>query len=291
MGARPHPPRDLYRSYLAQSHIFIGIYWERYGWVAPEESISGLEDEYVLSGEMPKLIYVKKSSEREPRLAELLERITSDDKVSYKHFSDADELRGLIENDLALMLTERFEMGRSKPETDTSTRPQGAAGDPDPTDTVRRPRARGRGGRPVAGPPRGPDGHADRARRDREVAPRLRGRVRLSWMFGDGIAFVSLSSLTENDDVPSAIAEALGVFESAERSVMGNLQEFLRTKELLLLLDNFEHVVGAGPVLSDLLSACHGLKMIVTSRAASAPAERVRVRGAAAVHPAVPVVR
>lgn len=59
LGARPHAPRNLYREYLAQSQIFIGIYWDRYGWVAPEESISGLEDEYHLSGDMPKLIYIK----------------------------------------------------------------------------------------------------------------------------------------------------------------------------------------------------------------------------------------
>ena len=35
LGARPHPPRNLYRAYLEQSHIFVGIYWQRYGWVAP----------------------------------------------------------------------------------------------------------------------------------------------------------------------------------------------------------------------------------------------------------------
>jgi len=46
LGARPHPPRDLYRSYLAQSDIFVGVYGERYGWVAPGETVSGLEDEY-----------------------------------------------------------------------------------------------------------------------------------------------------------------------------------------------------------------------------------------------------
>ena len=50
LGARPHPPRELYRAYLAQSDVFVGIYWQRYGWVAPEESVSGLEDEYLLSG-------------------------------------------------------------------------------------------------------------------------------------------------------------------------------------------------------------------------------------------------
>lgn len=40
LGARPHRPEDLYRAYLEQSHIFVGIYWERYGWVAPNMEIS-----------------------------------------------------------------------------------------------------------------------------------------------------------------------------------------------------------------------------------------------------------
>src|SRR5512147_1993388 len=85
LGARPHPPRDLYRAYLDQSHIFIGIYWQKYGWVAPGETISGLEDEYRLSGDKPKLIYIKTPApEREPRLNELLDRIRSDDAISYK---------------------------------------------------------------------------------------------------------------------------------------------------------------------------------------------------------------
>jgi len=45
LGARAHPPRQLYRSYLAQSDVFIGIYGEKYGWIAPDSEISGLEDE------------------------------------------------------------------------------------------------------------------------------------------------------------------------------------------------------------------------------------------------------
>src|SRR5512134_3975736 len=61
MGARPHPPRDLYRAYLEQSHIFVGIYWQRYGWIAPGMEISGLEDEYLLSHNKPRLIYVKQT--------------------------------------------------------------------------------------------------------------------------------------------------------------------------------------------------------------------------------------
>src|SRR5689334_4280253 len=59
LGARPHAPRALYRAYLEQSDVFIGIYWQRYGWVAPGEDVSGLEDEYRLATRKPKLIYVK----------------------------------------------------------------------------------------------------------------------------------------------------------------------------------------------------------------------------------------
>ena len=109
LGARPHPPRDLYQAYLAQSDIFLGIYWQRYGWVAPGMEISGLEDEYVLSAGKPKLIYVKAPApEREPGLRALLGRIQADNDVSYKPFATPDELGELIENDLALLLTERF---------------------------------------------------------------------------------------------------------------------------------------------------------------------------------------
>src|SRR3954453_23548065 len=59
LGARPHPARALYRAYLDQSHVFLGMYWQSYGWVAPDEEISGLEDEYRLSGSRPRLVYIK----------------------------------------------------------------------------------------------------------------------------------------------------------------------------------------------------------------------------------------
>ena len=42
LGARPHPPAELYRAYLEQSHVFVGLYWQRYGWVAPNIEVSGL---------------------------------------------------------------------------------------------------------------------------------------------------------------------------------------------------------------------------------------------------------
>src|SRR4249919_3552318 len=109
LGARPYPPRPVYRAYLAQSHVFVGIYWQSYGWVAPDMEISGLEDEYLLAGDHPKLIYIKTPApDREPGLARLLDRIRDDNTASYRSFSNAEELGELLENDLAVMLTERF---------------------------------------------------------------------------------------------------------------------------------------------------------------------------------------
>jgi hypothetical protein len=87
LGVRPHPARALYRAYLAQSHVFVGVYFARYGWVAPGEEVSGLEDEYQLSGGLPRLVYIKAPApNREPRLGELLSRIRDEDTVAYKAF-------------------------------------------------------------------------------------------------------------------------------------------------------------------------------------------------------------
>ena len=59
LGARPHAPREVYESYLQQSDVFVGVYWQQYGWVAPGMDVSGLEDEYRLSSALPQLVYIK----------------------------------------------------------------------------------------------------------------------------------------------------------------------------------------------------------------------------------------
>src|SRR5215213_9528021 len=124
LGARPHPPRDLYRAYLQQSDVFVGIYAGSYGWIAPGEDISGLEDEYELAPkEMPKLIYLKRSPEREPRLTALIDRIKADATVSYVSFSTPEELAERIAGDLSTLLAERFDASRAE-----ATEPVSASG-------------------------------------------------------------------------------------------------------------------------------------------------------------------
>ena len=85
--------------------------------------------------------------------------------------------------------------------------------------------------------------------------------------FTHGVCFVLLAPISDPDLVISAIAHALGLQEYGKRPLFAYLSAFLRTKQLLLLLDNFEQVLEAAPLLSDLLMACPELKILVTSRA------------------------
>src|SRR5262250_1712594 len=78
-GARPHPPRSMYRAYLDQSQVFVGIYWQRYGWVAPGMEVSGLEDEFQLAAGKPMLLYLKRPPrEQGPLLADDLAVLRSE---------------------------------------------------------------------------------------------------------------------------------------------------------------------------------------------------------------------
>jgi predicted ATPase/class 3 adenylate cyclase len=108
-GARPHPPQSMYRAYLEQSQIFVGIYWQRYGWVGPGMEISGLEDEFRLAAGKPMLLYLKHPApDQEPGLTAMIEGIRSAGTVSYRHFATARELERLLADDLAVLLSESF---------------------------------------------------------------------------------------------------------------------------------------------------------------------------------------
>jgi predicted ATPase/serine/threonine protein kinase len=88
--------------------------------------------------------------------------------------------------------------------------------------------------------------------------------------FSGGIHFVPLSALSDPDLVASVIAQALGIREAGAQSPLEilkrNLQDSLRAP-VLLLLDNFEHLIQAVPTVADVLAAGPNLKILVTSRA------------------------
>ncbi|HWE60119.1 MAG TPA: helix-turn-helix domain-containing protein, partial [Chloroflexota bacterium] len=86
--------------------------------------------------------------------------------------------------------------------------------------------------------------------------------------FADGAVFVSLAPLREASLVLSAIAQAVGVVESSEQPLAVALRTFLRGRQLLLVLDNVEHVLEAAPEVTRLLGSCPGLRVLATSRAA-----------------------
>ena len=131
-GVRPHPPQSMYRAYLEQSQIFVGIYWQRYGWVGPGMEISGLEDEFRLAVGKPMLLYVKHPApQREPGLTAMIDGIRSAGEVSYRHFATAKELERLLTDDLAVLLSESFagatvSIGASRPSPAGRGEPDGA---------------------------------------------------------------------------------------------------------------------------------------------------------------------
>jgi len=94
----------------------------------------------------------------------------------------------------------------------------------------------------------------------------LQAAAELAETFPDGVFFVNLAPVSDPDLVVPSTAETLGIREGADQSLLKRLKENLRHKQLLLLLDNFEQVVGAAVRIVDLLAACPRLRVMVTSR-------------------------
>jgi predicted ATPase len=267
LGARPHAPATLYRAYLGQSHVFVGIYWQQYGWVAPGMDISGLEDEYGLSSGIPRLIYIKEpAAKREPRLLELIGRIEGEGAVSYKPFSSAAELEQAVKDDLMSLLTERFAAAERLPSRAPVPVPA--------TQLVGRERELDelaelfgtRGVRLVTltGP-----GGVGKSR----VAIEAARSLSLAASFPDGAFFVPLEPVDESAAVPAAVTRALGLAVTGEESDSGAVRSFFSRSKALLYLDNFEHVGDAAPFVADLLAGTDELAVLVTSRSP------LRVRG------------
>ncbi len=110
----------------------------------------------------------------------------------------------------------------------------------------------------------------------------LQAAAELIDRFEDGVYFVDLAPIRDPASVPTVIAQTLGLRETSDRPVLEVLKEQLHLKTILLLLDNFEQVTGATPVIVELLQACPRLKLLVTSR------EALRVRGEQ-VYPITPL--
>lgn len=91
--------------------------------------------------------------------------------------------------------------------------------------------------------------------------------ARLADQFTNGVRFVPLASIAEPELVAYSLAQALGAREGAGQSLLANLKEHLKDQHMLLVFDNFEHVIAAASLVSELLTSCPRLKVFVTSRA------------------------
>jgi predicted ATPase len=269
LGARPHPARALYRAYLAQSHVFVGIYFARYGWVAPGEDVSGVEDEYALSTRLPRLVYIKSPApSRESRLNDLLSRIRDDDTVAYKSYGSKDEFQQLLREDLAVLLAERFLLPPAPEEAAAGLHPAAV------------PRTR-----PVPSP------LSSLLGRDREISAvedLFASGARLVTVVGPGgigktrvaleaahrlaargtypVSFVPLDAVDEPAAVLREVAASIGLGLDSGLSALNALTAAFADRPFLLLVDNFEQVQAAAPDIAELLARCPRLSVLATSR-------------------------
>jgi predicted ATPase/DNA-binding CsgD family transcriptional regulator len=92
-------------------------------------------------------------------------------------------------------------------------------------------------------------------------------------LYADSVHVVSLAPIGDPALVVPTIAKTLGMRETPDRLLFESLKTFLRNKQALVLLDNFEQVITVAPLLADLLASCEQLRLLVTSR------EALQVRG------------
>ncbi|HSR86495.1 MAG TPA: DUF4062 domain-containing protein [Streptosporangiaceae bacterium] len=287
-GARPYPPREVYQQYLAQSDVFIGLYWQQYGRPAPGAQVSGLEEEFELSADLPRLLYVKTPApDRESHLAELLARIQDQASASYRHFRTPAELGKLVRDDLAVVLSERFAAGHATAAAGRSPgRSRGLGQLPlGATSLIGREEdisgVAGLLGQPgvrlvtLTGP-----GGIGKTRLAVAVGERLRDR------FDAGVVFVPLAAITDPGLVLGSITRSAGANLVGTGSPVEVLAERFADGAWLLLLDNFEQVVQAGRDLGELLDRCPELAVLATSRTALGLAAEREYRVAALELPA-----
>ena len=94
----------------------------------------------------------------------------------------------------------------------------------------------------------------------------LQTAERLQMEYENGSAFVALDSLSETSAIPTAIATALGLNLTGQASPLEDVQTHLKPKSMLLVLDNFEHLIEGATLASDLVQHCPDLDVLVTSR-------------------------
>ncbi len=285
--------------------VFVGVYAGRYGPRDPATGLGVLEQQYLRAGERPRLIYVRSSAgPREPHLDVLLSRIQADDLASYRRFRDAQELARLLTEDLAL-LAHRGVLPGHPGKRHARARAAGAArcrvgwrgvrrgglhrGTAGLASGDLRSSGGGPGCRRTPPPSWVASGSSTRSWDLLGAGHRIVtltgaggiGKTRLALAaahrlhdaYPDGAWYVDFAGVRDPALVAPTLAQALDVRESPGATPVQSLAAYLGPRRLLLVLDSFEAVASAGPLLAQLIGVAPGLQLLVTSRSL------LRVRG------------
>jgi predicted ATPase len=214
---------------------------------------------------LPRLLYLKRPApEMEPGLRHMLDEIKSDGHLAYKAFSKPEQLRELLLSDLAAVLAECFAVGRGEVRVSPVPSPVSPLVGRDQDVEAVTALVEDEAGRLVVLTGAGGIGKT-------RVALAVATRSRPHWK--DGVAFVDLSAVTDPGSVAATIASTLGVSATGREQPLDSLERRLAGRSMLLVLDNFEQVVDAAPVVAECLERAPGLHVLVTSRVV------LRIRG------------
>ena len=266
LGARPHPPQELYRAYLAQSDIFIGLYWQRYGWVGPDMDISGLEDEFRLSDIVASAV-LREDAGAGPRAgadrdARASSRPTAPSRTDVRDRRRARPTRARRPR----AVVERAVHGTwpkrpvAEPTIERSARLAG------PVDLVDRAGRGHRRGRQAARRPdvrlvtlTGPGGIGKT-----RLAIAVGERRRRPFRGGRRVRAARVDQRTEPGHAPHR--RGLGAPVEGTAAAVDAVVEHVGDTPTLLVLDNLEQLTAVAPELDELLARCPGLEILATSR-------------------------
>lgn len=278
-GARSHTPRSMYQRGIEESHIFVAIYRNDYGWIADNMNISGIEDEYQIASRrgMDRLIYVyENESKRSKELATLIRNIMNNGGVTIAFYNDPQTLADRIKDDLTSTISGRF-LGPNYTETLVGAKEVLDAALPNLTHRIRRAAVENELHNRLATNPyvvvNGPLGIG-------KTTLLVQAAIDRGWVYIDGRGKLPRDVIGQ---CVNALAQKLYIsartFVDLNEAIRAFDEMWSKIENTILVIDNFDETELLGPALTNASVDRRNNKVIVGTRLThiGAPASRYAV--------------